>query len=240
MDIANIKNMKTNKLILAILFMIAPIASSAQIGYQVSLLNSATGEPRAGETVNVSITLTNSANATIYSQTQSATTNDFGILSLAIGNANTFNNVDWSKLPFFISAYVDGKLIGRSQILTVPVAEYAKKARYAEFAGAADYAHKTGVLTMGMLEGEWNCFDDQDDQLYGYSFNFKTDSTCVRTYHNVHNTEMNGEEDYYQYSIEGNHVYVYENKTGGWVNIFHYIPEIGKLADIDWDLYGKE
>lgn len=219
--------MKTNKLILAILFMIAPIASSAQIGYQVSLLNSATGEPRGGETVNVSITLTNSANATIYSQTQSATTNDFGILSLAIGNTNTFNNVDWSKLPFFISAYVDGKLIGRSQILTVPVAEYAKKARYAEYAGAADYAHKTGVLTIGMLEGTW--IGDYRD------YTFYADSTCVQTYHNNPNDTRN-----YQYSIEGNHVYVYENKTGGWVNVLHYIPKIGKLADIDWVLYGKE
>lgn len=229
MDIANIKNMKTNKLILAILFMIAPIASSAQIGYQVSLLNSATGEPRAGETVNVSITLTNSANATIYSQTQSATTNDFGILSLAIGNANTFNNVDWNKLPFFISAYVDGKLIGRSQILTVPVAEYAKKTKYAQYSGTADYAHKTGVLTKALLEGTW---------IGGYrDYTFDADSNCVQTFHD-NPSYVNR----LKYSIDGNHVYVYNNKDKeeGFVNILHYIPEIGKLGDIDWDLYGKE
>ena len=232
MDLIHLENMKTNNFILAILFMIVPIASSAQIGYQVSLLNSATGEPRAGETVNVSITLTNSANATIYSQTQSATTNDFGILSLAIGNANTFNNVDWSRLPFFISAYVDGKLIGRSQILTVPVAEYAKKtqnAKYAEYAGTADYARKTGVLTKALLEGTW---------IGGYrDYTFDADSNCVQTYHdNPSNVER------FKYSIDGNHVYVYNNKDKeeGWINIFHYIPEIGKLGDIDWELYGKE
>ena len=225
--------MKTNKLILAILFMIAPIASSAQIGYQVSLLNSATGEPRAGETVNVSITLTNSANATIYSQTQSATTNDFGILSLAIGNANTFNNVDWSKLPFFISAYVDGKLIGRSQILTVPVAEYAKKARYAEFAGAADYAHRTGVLTMAMLEGTWIGYNE--DYTANYSFN--ADGTCVLVIDYSNEERMY----HYKYSFEGNHVYIYENKTDGKFYILHYIPEIGKLGDNDGELlYGRE
>lgn len=220
--------MKTlNTILFSFILFIVSQQTNAQIGYQVSLLNSATGEPRAGETVNVSITLTNSANATIYSQTQSATTNDFGILSLAIGNANTFNNVDWSKLPFFISAYVDGKLIGRSQILTVPVAEYAKKARYTDYAGTADYAHRTGVLTMAMLEGTW---------IGDYrNYTFYADSTCVQTYQDNPNSTSN-----YQYSIEGNHVYVYKNKTGGWVNIFHYIPEIGKLADIDWDLYGKE
>lgn len=220
--------MKTLNIILsAFILFIASQQLSAQIGYQVSLLNSATGEPRAGETVNVSITLTNSANATIYSQTQSATTNDFGILSLAIGNANTFNNVDWSRLPFFISAYVDGKLIGRRQILTVPVAEYAKKTRYAQYSGTADYAHKTGVLTKALLEGTW---------IGGYrDYTFYADSTCVQTYqNNPSNVER------FKYSIDGNHVYVHNNKVGGWINIFHYIPEIGKLGDIDWDLYGKE
>ena len=31
-----------------------------------------------------------------------------------------------------------------------------------------------------------------------------------------------------------------KDKEEGFVNILHYIPEIGKLGDIDWDLYGKE
>ena len=220
MDIANIKNMKTNNFILAILFMIAPIASSAQIGYQVSLLNSATGEPRAGETVNISVTLSNSANATIYSQTQSATTNDFGILSLAIGNANTFNNVDWSKLPFFISAYVDGKLIGRSQILTVPVAEYTKKARYAEYSGTADYAHRTGVLTKTLLKGTW--IED-----YGYaSFIFDADSTLVIKWLDD-NTE-----EYCKYYIDGNHLYYY-NYNHNMLYLFFYAPEAQVLTRTD-------
>lgn len=220
--------MKTlNTILFSFILFIVSQQTNAQIGYQVSLLNSATGEPRAGETVNVSITLTNSANATIYSQTQSATTNDFGILSLAIGNANTFNNVDWNKLPFFISAYVDGKLIGRSQILTVPVAEYAKKTRYAQYSDTADYAHKTGVLTKALLEGTWTGGD--------INYTFDADCNCVQTYHdNPSNVER------FKYSIDGNHVYVHNNKVGGWGIIFHYIPEIGKLADIDWDLYGKE
>lgn len=101
--------------------------SYAQIGYQVSLLNSATGEPRANETVSVSVSITNSEDAQIFSSTQSATTNDFGVLSLQIGNSTTFDNVDWSKLPLFISATVDGVMVGKSQILNVPVAEAAKQ-----------------------------------------------------------------------------------------------------------------
>ena len=108
--------------------------ANAQIGYQVALLNTATGEARANETVTVELTISDSAGATIYTGSQTATTNELGILSLAVGDATTFDNVDWSKLPLYISATVDGTLIGRTQILNVPVAEYAKR---------------TGTLTVG-------------------------------------------------------------------------------------------
>lgn len=99
---------------------------NAQIGYQVSLLNTATGEPRANERVTLNVTITNCDGTTICSQTTTETSNDFGIISVAIGNASTFSKTDWSKMPFFISATVDGILIGKSQLLSVPVAECAK------------------------------------------------------------------------------------------------------------------
>lgn len=127
-----------NKIFLASVFAAVAQMSWAQIGYQVSLLNSATGEPRVAETVNVEVTLSNSEGGIICTEKKTETTNDFGILSLVIGNQNTFANVDWTKLPFFVSVSVDGKLVGKTQILTVPVAEYAKK---------------TGVLTKEMLCG---------------------------------------------------------------------------------------
>ena len=100
---------------------------SAQVGYQVSLLNSATGEARANEKVTVNISLSNSEGAVFYNETKQATTNDFGVLNLTIGNKDTFEDVDFSKLPFFISVTVNGVLVGRTQILYVPVAEAAKR-----------------------------------------------------------------------------------------------------------------
>lgn len=115
------------KILLSFLLMITTAVSYGQIGYQVSLLNTATGEPRANETVSCNVTLTNSEGGVIYSGTQSATSNDFGVVSLNVGNATMFDNMDWSKLPLFIEVSVDGKLIGKSQVLSVPVAEYAKK-----------------------------------------------------------------------------------------------------------------
>jgi len=115
------------KILFSMLFCMGVFSGvKAQIGYQVSLLNTATGEPRANVTVNATVTITNSKNEVIYTGTQTATSNDFGVLSLTVGNADTFKNVDFSKLPFFIEVDVDGQMIGKSQILNVPVAEAAK------------------------------------------------------------------------------------------------------------------
>ena len=107
--------------------LIGIMGAKAQIGYQISLLNTATGEARANETVTVSVSLSNNANEVFYSETKSATTNDFGVLSLSIGNADTFKNVDLSKMPFFIEVTANGVMIGKSQMLSVPVAEVAKQ-----------------------------------------------------------------------------------------------------------------
>ncbi|MEZ3590360.1 MAG: hypothetical protein K1V84_04935 [Muribaculaceae bacterium] len=102
-------------------------SSYGQIGYQVSVLDQATGEPRANENVSVSIELSNSAGDVILAERKSAVTNDFGVVSIQVGSESTFADMDWNKLPLFISATVDGVLIGKSQVLTVPVAEYAKQ-----------------------------------------------------------------------------------------------------------------
>ena len=116
--------MKKSFIIIALLAMVFSL--KAQIGYQVSLLNTATGEPRANENVEVTIEITDSEGTSICKETKNAITNDFGVLSLQVGNSTTFENADWSKLPFFVSATVDGILVGKSQILNVPVAEAAK------------------------------------------------------------------------------------------------------------------
>ena len=123
--------MKTYKYILILLLALMPsIVAHAQIGYQVSLLNSATGQPRAGETVTVDIKLINCENTTVYTTQQKATSNDFGVLSLSVGDANTFDELDWNKLPLYIEVSIDGVLIAQSQVLSVPVAEYAKKSGF--------------------------------------------------------------------------------------------------------------
>ena len=64
------------RLFLTLAFILS-LAVHAQIGYQVSLLNSKTGESHVNETVSVKIEITDSEGSMIYSANQNATTNDF-------------------------------------------------------------------------------------------------------------------------------------------------------------------
>ncbi len=191
------------------LFIIAAIASAlsanAQIGYQVSLLDNATGEPRADETVTVEIAITDSNGKAICSERKSATTNDFGVLSLTVGNSSTFTDADWSALPFFISATVDGTLIGRSQILNVPVAEYAKQ---------------TGVLTKEILKSKTWYQNGYKDRYYTFS-----DDTV--TFHEIDDYEHNSWK--HKYQIDGNNVFMIES-----VSIFElFIYSDNKLFNVN-------
>ena len=167
-----------------IFFCYSFLSLSAQIGYQVALLNTATGKPRAGETVNVAIELTNKKGETFYFEKQTATTNDFGVLSLIIGNENTFKNADWTKLPFFIGVAVDGVLIGKTQILSVPLAEAAK--------GGAP------AFPIEDLLGTWTDSDEDGTSTY----TFREDYTCTYTY-GSHSYTLKG-----KYMILGNWVFI--------------------------------
>lgn len=92
-------------------------SSGAQIGYQVAVIDQSKGEPKANESVSVSISLTDNAGTVIFTDTRTETTDDFGIISMQIGTSSTFDNVDWSKLPLWISATVDGVTISKTQVL---------------------------------------------------------------------------------------------------------------------------
>ena len=191
--------MRRIKLMLAMFVMgiMYPLVSFAQIGYQVSLLNASTGEPRANVSVEAEVTITNSDDEEIYKGTQRATSNDFGVIQLTVGNQSTFKDVDWSKLPFFIEVSVDGTVIGKSQILTVPIAEAAK--------------YLAPGIDLEDLVGTWS-FGDGD---YVRQIVFSKDGTGIRT-------EKKGEyvdsEDF-SCDIEGKNIYVCSNIE---LEILHY------------------
>lgn len=182
-------NTRTSNYIYGIIVGLFLIASStkAQIGYQVSLLNKATGEPRANTTVNATITITDSQDGIVYTGTQRATSNDFGVLSLAVGNADTFQKVDTGKLPLYISVSVDGTLIGKTQILSVPVAEVANRLK--------------SSFTKEDLIGTWKYSYTEEGYTYYYAITFTSNDSFKET---------NNEDTYSgTYEIEGNTIFLY-------------------------------
>ena len=183
--------MRRIKLMLAMFAMgiMYPLVSFAQIGYQVSLLNDSTGEPRANVSVEAEVTITNSDDEEIYKGTQRATSNDFGVIQLTVGNQSTFKDVDWSKLPFFIEVSVDGTVIGKSQILTVPIAEAAK--------------YLAPGIDLEDLVGTWS-FGDGD---YVRQIVFSKDGTGIRTEKKGDNVVSVD----FSCDIEGKNIYICTN-----------------------------
>lgn len=187
-----------------LLTMLLAFSTSAQVGYQVSLLDTKSGEPRANEKTTVLVKISDSKGNIICNETQSVTSDAFGVLSLTVGNETTFSNVDWNNLPLSISASVDGILIGSSSVLNVPVAEYAKA---------------TGVLTMEMLVGRTISMYKDCSMTFA--------SNGIATYVDSFGPST----ERCQFEIDGNNVYVYRHDNYGWV--FHYSVKNNKFYMID-------
>jgi len=154
--------------------------------------------------VSAEVTITDSQNDVVCSETQSVTSNDFGILSFIVGNADTFKEVAIGRLPLFISVSVDGVLIGKSQILNVPVAEVANTLK-------SDF-------TLDELCGKkWNVGDRA-------SLIFGKDGAC--TIDNGYTSwKMN-------YTVEGNMIYLYsrlEDKGSVYHSLYIYTLKNGVL-----------
>jgi hypothetical protein len=187
----------------------------AQIGYQVSLLNSATGEPRANESVTVKIEITNSENTVICTEEKNATSNEFGVLSLSVGNEKTFEDVDWTKAPFYVSATVDDALIGKSQILTVPIAEAAKRI--------------VGV-SREVLEGIWKYTSGDIWAKLNFTFKDNYSGTVIKSRSKWVNNGVPFTHTY-TFTITGNIIWLLQEPNGGYDNILLYHD--GKLHDVD-------
>lgn len=187
--------------------------SFAQVGYQVSLLDSSTGEPRVNENVSVTVQITDSKGAILCSEQQSVTSDAFGVLSMTIGDEDTFKNVDWRNLPLKISATVDGILLGSCNVLNVPVAEHAKH---------------TGVLTMEWLDGKTVPMGASYITMTFYANGKATFYT---------ETETPPYTTTYQFEIDGNNVYVYYLYPGDGDSetayVFHYSEKFDKLYLVD-------
>ena len=88
--------------------------------------------------VRVSILQGGASGSAVYMETQAATTNANGLVTLSIGGGNvqqgTFGNIDWSAGPYFLKTEIDPaggnnySVTSTQQLLSVPYALYSKEA----------------------------------------------------------------------------------------------------------------
>ena len=123
---------KLSTLFVGILVSICLFAQVPQgINYQ-AVIRDASGNIKSNEDVEISISILQGSitGTEVFIETHNTSTNLQGIISLSIGSINTesFQNIDWSNTPYYISISIDGTNIGVSQILSVPYAFYANSA----------------------------------------------------------------------------------------------------------------
>jgi uncharacterized protein (TIGR02145 family) len=83
--------------------------------------------------IKISILQGNISGTSVYTKEFTPTTNDFGLVTLAIGGVSSdFETIDWSAGPYFVKVELDPAGVtnytemGTSQLLSVPYALYAK------------------------------------------------------------------------------------------------------------------
>jgi hypothetical protein len=134
--------------------------------------------------VNAKVEITDSQDNVIFSGTQQATSNDLRCAPALCGRRGHIQHSQTQeRCRSFISVTVDGLLIGKSQILSVPVAEVANRMK--------------SSFTMDDLLGTWAYYKNSTNWNF-YSTFYDNGTMTVNG-----NSEGNISTDSYNYEIEG-------------------------------------
>jgi hypothetical protein len=155
--------MKKRYTILAFLLITASTfaQSPEKMSYQ-AVIRDATNTLLTNQSVGMQISIlqTTITGTAVYIETQTATTNINGLVSLEIGTGSTSDNfatIDWSAGPYFIKTETDPTggssytITGTSQIMSVPFAMYAKTSESSE-ANATNISQNTTAITANTLK----------------------------------------------------------------------------------------
>ncbi len=126
--------------------------------------------------VRVSILQGGASGSAVYMETQAATTNANGLVTLSIGGGNvqqgTFGNIDWAAGPYFLKTEIDPaggnnySVTSTQQLLSVPYALYAKEAGNS-FSG--DYNDLTNTPAIPTVPTNVSAFTNDAGYLTSYT-----------------------------------------------------------------------
>lgn len=130
---------KLNLTIIALIIAISGIlAQSPQAFKYQAVARDASGNILKNQNVSMRISILQGSaiGTTVYKETHSETTNDFGLINLEIGNgtpvSGTFSSIAWGTNDYFVKIEMDAnggtsyQHLGTSQLLSVPYALYAE------------------------------------------------------------------------------------------------------------------
>jgi len=124
-----------------------------------AIVRNASGQPMGGQTIGLKIGIVKGSaeGQTVYSETHLIETNPYGLVNLAIGSgkveAGHFASINWGNDLYYVKIEVDEsggnsfRLMGTSQLLSVPYALYAGSSGNAAGSREADSWTTTGDTT---------------------------------------------------------------------------------------------
>jgi len=232
-------------LLIVILFFSATTMLLAQapqlINYQ-GVARSTTGTPLASQPIGLRFTIHDgtATGTTVYQETQTATTNSFGLYVLSIGNgtvvSGTFNTIPWSSSNKYLQVEIDPAggtsyaNAGTSQLLSVPFAIFANTANNANNAGNATtttaVAGTTNYLprfTSSTALGNSHVYDN------GTTVSVDTSTPTSMAKFQVNGVGTYGALPYYQAGIVSDGSATSASATGvfgscGWRGVYGYNP----------------
>ncbi|MCD4695211.1 MAG: VCBS repeat-containing protein [Bacteroidales bacterium] len=147
-------------------FILSVCFGFAQIPYLVNyqaIVRDTTGQVLANHLIvfQISINKGSTSGTTVFKETHSLSTNDFGQITLKIGNGNVimgnFDNIDWGEDSYYLETSVDVNgqgnfaIMGASQIVSVPYALYSKRTESVTLTGPDGTQYEVGVDSLGNL-----------------------------------------------------------------------------------------
>jgi len=134
-------------LLLAIFITITGFSQTPESFKYQTIVRDGAGFVMANQNISfqMSIIQGSASGTSVYTETHSATTNEFGLVNLSIGEGTTsddFSTIDWSNGPFFIKVELDENggssytEMGTTELKSVPYAMYAKNVQNKDDADA--------------------------------------------------------------------------------------------------------
>lgn len=140
-----------------------------KINYQAVARNAA-GSVLANQALSIQFDIhSNTATgAIVFTETQSLTTNAYGLFTSSIGSVSSLASLDWGNNTYFLEVSIDDgsgmTSMGTTQLVSVPYALYAKEA-----ANAVQYTAGQGISINGSMISNTGDTSATDDILIGTS-----------------------------------------------------------------------